>query len=205
MDQHVEVIKLGGSLLNLKNLSEHLRRWTEFQPPCLRFWVVGGGQLVEAMRELDATHHFDAQWMHWHCVDLLSSTARTLNQLLPDFGYIAKQEELAAALHCLSSQNYIVAPGCFYSAESSSDLPNDWTTTTDSIAALLALTIEARKLVLLKSAAPPASTHNSTFRDWSEKGFTDEAFPGIAQHLSCVEALNFRDWAQNHYNSSNCA
>jgi aspartokinase-like uncharacterized kinase len=75
-------------------------------------------------------------------------------------------------------------------------LPHFWSATSDSLAARVAVRLEARKLVLLKSADMP--------NDWMKagQGFVDPYFeeiirrdesPTLGSTLE-VSALNFREW-----------
>ncbi|MEE2936795.1 MAG: hypothetical protein VYA84_12465 [Planctomycetota bacterium] len=62
-------------------------------------------------------------------------------------------------------------------------LPHDWRTTTDAIAALLAIQTEADELVLLKSCEVECGF---TPQQLAEQGIVDDAFPEIAEGISVI-------------------
>ena len=78
----IRVIKLGGSLLELSDLQQRFHAWLGMQTPARNLIVTGGGKAVEAVRELDATHHFNSKFTHWLCVDLMSVMATLASELL---------------------------------------------------------------------------------------------------------------------------
>ena len=50
--QHnIRVVKIGGSLLDLPDLSTRLSSWLNRQAPMPTVWIVGGGMAVDALRE----------------------------------------------------------------------------------------------------------------------------------------------------------
>jgi hypothetical protein len=53
------VVKLGGSLLDLPHLAPRLQSWLGGEPDKLTLLLVGGGEFVEAMRQLDQVHAFE--------------------------------------------------------------------------------------------------------------------------------------------------
>lgn len=221
MQQNRSVIKLGGSLLNLPNLAEVIQEWATEERPGRNFWVVGGGDLVEAMRVLDQVHEFDQESIHWQCVRLLGETARILHSLVPSFSLLESKQELENVIArsaepeaSVEAENYIVDPNIFYAPHMDGGLPTDWSTTTDSIAALLAKFANA-ELVLLKSTDPPQSHTESLdsesgdshacdlfdfAKDWASKGFTDAAFEISTKELRAVRAVNLRKWSELHFN-----
>ena len=88
------VLKLGGSLLLISDWPRRLHNWLSQYPAPLNLLLVGGGEIVESVRRLDAQHHFSPSFSHWLCVDLLSATTRIANQLLPEFPLVATSDEL---------------------------------------------------------------------------------------------------------------
>ncbi|MEM7558752.1 MAG: hydantoinase/oxoprolinase family protein, partial [Planctomycetota bacterium] len=50
----VRVVKVGGSLLDIPNLGDRLASWLSQQPRAVSLFVVGGGGLVDAVRDLDS-------------------------------------------------------------------------------------------------------------------------------------------------------
>ena len=181
------VVKIGGSLLLRDNLVTAANQWLDAQTGAQTIVIVGGGNLINAVRELDRLRQVDNQSIHWICVDILTATARFASQW---FGWplIETQAEWNTGLKqgfCID-QPVVVTPSIFYNANtllSDVSLPVDWSTTTDSIAALLAHLVQADELVLLKSCPiPPAQTHQQL----ADSGIIDPAFPDIVKSLTKV-------------------
>lgn len=128
----VRVLKLGGSLLLIPDWPQRLKHWMSAHPASLTFLIVGGGEIVESVRRLDAQHHLSPSFSHWLCIDLLSATAQIAAQLLPEFPLITTTDELQNIVRqqrsvesatrsttCVSvesdnSLNYLVVVSSFY-------------------------------------------------------------------------------------------
>ncbi|MCY2974718.1 MAG: hypothetical protein NTW52_08650 [Planctomycetota bacterium] len=76
------VLKIGGSLLSQTDWPSRLNHWLQTQPAGLYFTIVGGGEAIEAMRELDRIHTLDQTAMHWRCIDMLEATFEVAVELL---------------------------------------------------------------------------------------------------------------------------
>jgi aspartokinase-like uncharacterized kinase len=81
----VRVIKVGGSLLTWPGLQAALPRWLNTLSPANNLLIFGGGECVEAMRELDALWNLDSTAMHWRCVRLLDATFEIAQELWPQW------------------------------------------------------------------------------------------------------------------------
>ena len=69
-------------------------------------------------------------------------------------------------------------------------LARTWDTTTDAIAARIAVLLGADELALLKSTSvPPGTTRDEAVR----LGLVDAAFPSASRGLNAVVAVNLRD------------
>ncbi len=182
------------------DLATAVNNWLNKHPADQTWVVIGGGKLIDAMRELDSQHPMDPQQVHWTCVDLLTATARFAAQR---FGWplITTQAEWEVACEYQSKIDQptgnaptVIAPAVFYndgppaicnerSNAARLKLPDDWQTTTDSIAGLLAHLANADELVLLKSCPIPSSMSPTQLAD---AGIVDAAFPEIATLLQRV-------------------
>jgi aspartokinase-like uncharacterized kinase len=188
---------LGGSLLNWAEFPNRLRQWLQAHPHPCNLLVVGGGEVIEAIRGINSIFQLDSVRTHWLCIDLLATTAEIAWQLLPEFEFVDTPDKLQAFLgrspeHPSSSSNAIVAVSSFYGRTlSSSSLPTDWSTTSDSLAALLTTSIGASELILLKSTGVPP--HAGTIQAWAESGLVDGAFPVASQDIEQVRIINLRD------------
>ena len=72
------IIKIGGSMLLRDDLATAVNNWLNKHPADQTWVVIGGGKLIDAMRELDSQHPMDPQQVHWTCVDSVSYTHLTL-------------------------------------------------------------------------------------------------------------------------------
>jgi aspartokinase-like uncharacterized kinase len=182
----IRVIKLGGSLLLFPQLPSALTAWLSRQSPAINVLIVGGGECVEAMRELDALWKLDPKSMHWRCVDLLDASwqiARELWSDWPTFGpdICREQADCQQLLNFIKSSSCVSKPSVALLVRvrsvygnSCQQLPFDWRTTTDSIAAYLANSLDANELVLLKSTP---HTFDSSAEHAAQAGWVDQAFP----------------------------
>lgn len=181
----IDVVKLGGSLLQRPDLGRLLGDWMIAQGPGRQLlFVVGGGQTIDALRQLDSLHRLDPVQLHWRCIRALRFTAEVVYELLqrqlPDTQWIESDQQWNAWLQTPHSPA-IVLPELFYSADCNDVLPRDWSTTSDSIAALLARQLVADRLVLLKSCAIPAA---ASLQQLADLAMVDPVFPQIAAGLS---------------------
>ncbi len=200
------VLKLGGSLLTLEDWPTRLRQWLSTQPTARNLLLVGGGEIIDAVRKLDAIHALSPSFVHWLCIDLLESSSRIAESLLPEFAVLHERSELNEHQQkCdgrLLNSNAIVRTSAFYKREAADPrLPQDWQCTSDSLAALLADQVNACELVLLKSTAPPSTA--STADDLATNGVVDLAFPLIVNPECRLRVVNLRTvgilWADCHW------
>ncbi len=169
------VLKIGGSMLSQVDWPSRLDLWLQKQPAGLYFTIVGGGQAIDAMRDLDAVHSLDQAAMHWRCIDLLGATfeiaAELLERVLPNL----KTVRTSASFRSIaSSGNYqtperaelvLVNVPAFYNIESYPHAPGTmlgreillpeigWQTTSDTLAMYLASLIQSNRCVLFKSCS----------------------------------------------------
>ena len=77
----------------------------------------------------------------------------------------------------------LVSVRSFYHRQSRHALPLDWSTTTDSISAALAIETDADELVILKSCEVDAAADATTL---AEQGIVDPAFPRAASRVKSI-------------------
>ncbi len=148
------VIKVGGSLLLRPDLPESLSLWIARQSTAENLIVIGGGKLIDAIRQLDQLRPGDPIETHWRCVDLLEVTRQIVSTWF-DWESILTGPQLQDRITNQFSRHRptLVAVKSFYDRGSTCDAPLDWRTTSDTIAAVLAKTVHAEELILLKSCA----------------------------------------------------
>lgn len=189
------VVKVGGSLINRSDLTDALPRWFENQRRAENLVIIGGGSLVNAIREIDSIRPGEPEATHWLCVDLLEYTFRLAASWF-DWPVVVDADQLATAIEAgfEIDRPTLVSVRSFYRPDCDQErrllLPSDWQTTTDSIAALLALVVDADELVLLKSCDVDSSLN---FGQLAAAGIVDEAFPGVAENVHRVRLVHFQE------------
>ena len=153
---NTRVVKIGGSLLNLPDLSTRLSSWLNSQGPMPTVWIVGGGKAVDAIRENVCESLADQESMHWAAIKIMSSNVKSIRQFqFPDWILVNELKVLKRTLRETSikesHQGSNILFDCSNWLRSNSCLPRTWDVTSDSIAVALAGEIEACEVVLLKS------------------------------------------------------
>lgn len=210
------VIKIGGSLLLQDSLAGKLQSWVDQQPPGETIAIVGGGELIDTMRRLDAAHRCDPSWVHWQCIALLRTTFDWFGQQLDDWqicstvdqfqrlvqqGQHRVENNSRRALRARNIQqsdarsestptftNHLVAVDSFYYPGIETPLPEDWTTTSDAIAGWLSVLLNADELVLLKSCDVDET---APLAELAARGVIDAVLPSFADLLPKVRFVNF--------------
>lgn len=161
------IVKLGGSLLDAGRAQPWLEALaTQPQPVVI---VPGGGPFADQVRHSQPLLRFDNRAAHHMAVLAMAQTACVLQSWHPHWTLGHTPAELDAltrqglpALWCPT-----VLP----------NTPASWDITSDSLAAWLALTLQAQQLVLVKSRA----ALGTTTADWIREGLVDPAFTHYAQ------------------------
>ena len=168
------VVKIGGSLLGLHGWPELLADLItplgdKVPEPLL---IVGGGRVVDGLREIDAASPRPPALMHDLAIDAMSLTARIVADAL--------------GLHVIatgSSAGVLDAAAWLGSAEHSARLDAGWHVTSDSIAALVAAET-GRGLLLAKRAPPPEHGHD--LERLATTGWVDAHFPVAAATIATI-------------------
>jgi aspartokinase-like uncharacterized kinase len=166
------VIKLGGSLLDWPEFPQRLRQWLAQQPPKPTGFIVGGGVMVDCLRNADRVHHLGEEAAHWLCIKAMSLTAQMVSQLLPELTLLDAEE-----LMTLDQKT------------SEIPLPASWSITSDSIAARACTLLGADELVLLKSKSPPKY---DTLEELATDDYVDTYFPQAARQIAKIRFVNLR-------------
>ena len=185
--ENLRVVKFGGSLLSSSGLGQRIKGWRERQPPAPTAWVVGGGKLVDVVRDWHANQSKEyataKEAAHWMSVDLMSVTAKMFASSVGAWPIESSPESLQQRFRA-GSQNVIFDCGAWL--RTVDDLPCTWTVTSDSIAGRLAIELSCRQLVLLKSRAAAGKTIEENVAN----GVVDEYFSKLG--LQCqVTMVNF--------------
>lgn len=158
----VAVIKVSGSLFDWPDLRFRLAEWLSQRSEERLLLVPGGGPATDAIRAYDRCHDLGEEKSHWLALRALTLNAWFLADLLaapvvdPMIGKWAGAALLDAFAFC---QHDEIAP----------HLPATWETTSDSVAAVAAIALKARELVLLKSC----DTDSTEPQEWQRLGLVD--------------------------------
>jgi aspartokinase-like uncharacterized kinase len=178
------VIKVGGSLLVSPNLPCSLSGWLANQDAAENLVLVGGGELVDAIRKLDRIRPGDPVDTHWLCVELMETTRRLFADWF-NWRSLTSREELLKQMKAgfPSDHPTIVAVRAFYDRDTEIQVPLNWQTTSDTIAAMLAVTVNAEELVLLKSCEIDRSRDLSAL---CEAGIIDSGMSTLADKIPSI-------------------
>jgi aspartokinase-like uncharacterized kinase len=149
------VVKVGGSLYDLPDLRVRLSQYLARLSNHKIALFPGGGQLVEAVRQLDRQHNLGDEKSHWLAVQTLSVAANFLVGLLGSAATAVKT--LSGLRTAWASRRWgVIDPVDFAHADilSVDALPCSWSVTSDSLALRLAERWGSSRLILLKSITP---------------------------------------------------
>lgn len=183
----LRVVKVGGSLLDLDDLADRLRRWLVEDCEASSLLVVGGGRRVDLLRA-QRRQITDVQ-AHWLAIDAMLANARALSEQLHEavwFDRIREVQACGAPLGILNAVSFMRYDDPRHPLGA---LPASWSVTSDSIAARAADLAEADELVLLKSASPPIS---GSCDELATAGYVDAYFPIAVRNVTQVRFVNFR-------------
>lgn len=140
------VVKVGGSLGRGDGLPALCRRLGELGSRHALLLVPGGGIFADAVREYDLLRGLGADAAHWMAVAAMDQFGLVVAELVPDATIVTTAE---AARDALSGRGVgVLLPYRWLTA--ADPLPHDWEVTSDAIAAWVARTCGARRLVLVK-------------------------------------------------------
>jgi len=193
----LRVIKLGGSLLDLPDLPDRFSRYRKklaLEQPSQQvehlLLVVGGGSAADVVRHYDKLHHLGDHHGHWLAVRAMAFNAHCVAHLLASPPPARSLQDCQRIWQ--TGQMAVVEPVAWlqYLEQQGVDVPHRWQFTSDSIAALLAVHLGARRLTLLKSALPSGVTG---LAQAASAWLVDMEFPRVAAGLEGVELVNLRD------------
>jgi aspartokinase-like uncharacterized kinase len=161
------VVKLGGS----HALSPFLFGWLgAIRQAAGRVIVApGGGLFADAVRAAQPAMRFDDEAAHDMALMAMAQYGRALTSLSTDFVYAETLEAVRFAV----AHGKIPVWSPWPMLRAHPDIPRSWEVTSDSLAVWLAMTLGARRVVLIKPRAPPADRSPAAMvRD----GLVDAAF-----------------------------
>ena len=186
------VVKVGGSLFG----------WTEF--PCrmsafLRtlaadrtaeriILIAGGGPAADVIREIDRIHQLGDQTAHRLALHAMELSAQDFGRACPPSPRPLRRGWPLLCMECRRNSDPGSVAGLAQIESSGHEVPPmSWDTTSDSIAARIAVSLAADRLILLKSAPLSPGTNRG---DAARLGLVDPIFPVVARSLARVEYVN---------------
>lgn len=167
-------VKLGGSLLTRHDWPSRLAELLDGIATDVRI-VVGGGPVVDGLRQLDAACRQPAEFMHRLAIEAMGMNARTVAEAL--------RLPLLRDLPHSPCQRGVVEPVAWLESGHFDILPAGWEVTSDSLAAMVACLCQ-EPLLLLKSTRPPESNGQNLLTDLAAMRWIDPVFPSAAASLS---------------------
>lgn len=169
------VVKLGGSLLARPQWPEEIAGLVADLPrPCVL--IVGGGAVVDGLRAIDAAVPRPPRLMHRLAIEAMRLTGAIVAESLALPVVTTADDAHAAAI--LDMATWLATH------TAAARMPENWTVTSDSLAAVVAAAVDA-DLLLVKSVPPPAATDD--LQTLSAAGWVDAAFPTAAHELAGIE------------------
>ena len=189
-DVGLRIVKLGGSLLARSDWVAALTRWQETRSPMQTLIIVGGGLAADAVRTFDRSQNLEAQQSHELAIEAMGLSLQMASAAL-------RQTEIISAIPRAAttetSTQLLDVRTFLRTAEPEAAgmcLPRDWSATSDSIAARVAVVFAAEELVLLKSTLPQA---DSTWAQAAEQGVVDEHFPHAVKSVPIAYCVDLTD------------
>ncbi len=189
----VRVVKVGGSLLDLPDLADRLRRWLALQTPAHHVLVAGGGGLVKQIRQWHSLRPLSVVAAHWMCIDAMTLTAHLLHDRMPEIALIEDDRLLCQRVGHRDCTIFGPALWMRHSEPgiAGTRLPASWEVTSDAIAGRLAVALAADELVLMKSTLP-AESDATELAALAAASYIDPMLPRLAEELPPYRLVNLR-------------
>ncbi|MGF6753672.1 aspartate kinase [Paraburkholderia sp. GAS334] len=182
------VVKIGGSLSHDPLLREWLTQLWELGGGRVVI-VPGGGDFADQVRQYQSEWHFDDLAAHNMCLLAMTQYAILMQGVLPELVLAANEERIRRALR--DGQVAVWVPTGLM--RDTPDATTNWDTTSDSLAAWLSTTLNAERLIVVKSCEVEAGTPLASL---SLDGVLDARFVNYVSDANyVVELLNRRDVA----------
>lgn len=186
----IHVVKLGGSLLDLPELVARFTAWREAELGPRGVLVVGGGGAADVVRAFDKAFNLDEEAAHWLAVRAMQLNAHCLAAVLPHCRLVTNP--IGCEIAWRAGDLAVIDPLVWLEREHAEGvcIPHRWTFTSDSIAAHVAMRLNARQLTLLKSTLPKGDCGPECA---AGLGVVDEDFPSACSGVPHVQLVNLRE------------
>ncbi|QSN63202.1 aspartate kinase [Caballeronia sp. M1242] len=180
------VIKIGGSLSHDPVLREWLTRLWELGGGRVVI-VPGGGDFADAVRQYQREWRFDDLAAHNMCLLAMTQYAILMQGVLPELVLASNEERIRRALR--DGQVAVWVPTDLM--RTTPDSMTNWDTTSDSLAAWLSTTLNAERLMIVKSCAIEA---HAPLEALAASGIIDRRFPAYVKDANyLVEVFSKSD------------
>src|SRR5690349_10699830 len=172
------VVKIGGSLGH----DPALREWLT------RLWEVGGGRVVivpgggdfaDAVRQYQREWQFDDLAAHNMCLLAMAQYAISMQGVVPELVLASNEDRIRRALR--DGRVAVWVPTDLMRA--TPDSMTNWDTTSDSLAAWLSTTLNAERLMIVKSCEVDA---DAPLEALAAKGIVDRRFPAYVRDANYI-------------------
>ena len=167
------VVKIGGSLLGTPELARWLDIFVKFSDGHIII-VPGGGLFADAVREAQQLTNTNDAIAHKLAVIAMDQFGLLMAGINPALKTASSELELAE--RGWQHRGIVWLPSKMVLADDT--IPQNWDTTSDSIAAWLAKELDAKHLVLVKSIKPTGE--NLKLKDVTKDGLVDSEFGDFA-------------------------
>ena len=172
------VIKIGGSLFDDPKLSEWLKILSEEGAGKVVI-VPGGGPFADQVRNAQNRWKFNDQQAHQMALHAMDQFGLMLVGVAKEQGYdlfpVNSKQEIHKIL--ASKKTPVWLPSKWL--EKKSEIPQNWSITSDSLSAWLSKQLEADHLILIKSISPIET--DITFEELEKKNVIDPCLKGYAR------------------------
>jgi aspartokinase-like uncharacterized kinase len=182
----LQVIKLGGSLMDLADLGDRLLRWYGLQGWQYKLLIVGGGRMVDEVRRLCGLWNVSETTAHRCALEAMSLNTTIIAESLRR----QSQHPVDVITHlewpAIQRLTFIDPSAALYEIPDCrrEGLEHRWSVTSDSIAAWLSRRLGASELALLKSRLPVHAGHRE---------IVDDAFDHYSNAIRRIRLVNLRD------------
>jgi aspartokinase-like uncharacterized kinase len=181
------IVKLGGSLLDLPDLSERLLRFIPHLDRRRILIITGGGAAADVIRRLDEGGAQTPHAAHWAAIGAMSYNAEVLVRLNQHVLRLARTRSAAEDIWS-SGACAVLDSAAFLQHEPLADVvETSWNVTSDSLSAWIAHRWPAATLILAKSC----DTTDHSITALREMGLVDQLLPDFALGLQ-VGWINLR-------------
>jgi 5-(aminomethyl)-3-furanmethanol phosphate kinase len=179
------VVKIGGSLSHDPALREWLTRLWEMGGGRVVI-VPGGGDFADAVRQYQREWHFDDLAAHNMCLLAMAQFAILMQGVVPELVLASNEERIRRALRDGRVAVWVPTDLMRVTADSMTN----WETTSDSLAAWLSTSLNAERLMIVKSCAVAA---DASVEALSASGVVDARFPEFVRDANYVVEVLSKD------------